>query len=340
MAEIRIQTPQRLDDEDDLDRSLRPRRLEDFVGQPSLKEQLAISVQAARGRDEALDHVLLAGPPGLGKTTLAQIIANELDAPFVQTAGPALERKADVAAFLTALEPRSVFFVDEIHRLQRALEETFYPAMEDRQLPITVGQGAGARVVTLELPPFTLIGATTRTGLLTAPLRDRFGLQHRLEHYGLEDLTEIVTRSARILDVALDPDGAGAIAARSRGTPRVANRLLKRVRDYAEVRFGGVVTSAAADAALALLEIDELGLDRLDRELLRALCEKFDGGPVGLSTLAVTVGEEQDTIEDVYEPFLLQCGLLKRTPRGRAATRRAFAHLGLQPPAAAVESLF
>jgi len=341
MSEIRIQTPERaFDDEEALDRSLRPRRLEDFVGQPSLKEQLAISVQAARARDEPLDHVLLAGPPGLGKTTLAQILAHELEAPFVQTAGPALERKADVAAFLTALEPRSVFFVDEIHRLQRALEETFYPAMEDRQLPITVGQGAGARVVTLELPAFTLIGATTRTGLLSAPLRDRFGLQHRLEHYGLHDLTAIVTRSARILDVALEHDGAVAIAARSRGTPRVANRLLKRVRDYAEVRSGGVVSAAAADAALALLEIDELGLDRLDRELLRALCEKFEGGPVGLSTLAVTVGEEQDTLEDVYEPFLLQCGLLKRTPRGRAATRRAYAHLGLEPPAAGGERLF
>jgi Holliday junction DNA helicase RuvB len=212
--------------------------------------------------------------------------------------------------------------------------------MEDRQLPITVGQGAGARVVTLELPPFTLIGATTRTGLLSAPLRDRFGLQHRLEHYGLPDLTEIVTRSARILDVALEHEGAAAIAARSRGTPRVANRLLKRVRDYAEVRFGGIVTAEAADAALALLQIDELGLDRLDRELLRALCEKFEGGPVGLSTLAVTVGEEQDTIEDVYEPFLLQCGLLKRTPRGRAATRRTYIHLGLEPPAAGAESLF
>ncbi len=279
MSAPRIQTPQRIEDELELDRSLRPRRLEDFVGQPSLKEQLAISIEAALARGEALDHVLLAGPPGLGKTTLAQIIAAELDAPFVMTAGPALERKADVAAFLTALEPGSVFFVDEIHRLQRALEETFYPAMEDRQLPITVGMGAGARVVTLELPPFTLIGATTRTGLLTAPLRDRFGLQHRLEHYDVDDLATIVTRSARILDVALDPDGAEAIAARSRGTPRVANRLLKRVRDYAQVRFGGVVTADAADAALAMLEIDELGLDRLDRELLRAVCEKFEGGP-------------------------------------------------------------
>ncbi len=339
MTHARIQTPQRLDDELELDRSLRPRRLEDFIGQPSLKEQLAISIEAAIARGEPLDHVLLAGPPGLGKTTLAQIIAAELDAPFVQTAGPALERKADIAAFLTALEPGSIFFVDEIHRLQRALEETFYPAMEDRQLPITVGMGAGARVVTLDLPPFTLIGATTRTGLLTAPLRDRFGLQHRLEHYGTDDLATIVTRSASILGVALDPGGAHAIATRSRGTPRVANRLLKRVRDFAEVRSGGVVTADVADAALALLEIDHLGLDRLDRELLRALCVRFEGAPVGLSTLAVTVGEEQDTVEDVYEPYLLQCGLLRRTPRGRAATRRAYAHLGIEPPASA-DSLF
>jgi holliday junction DNA helicase RuvB len=336
----RIQTPERLLDEDELDRSLRPRRLEDFVGQPSLKEQLAIAIEAAQARGEALDHVLLAGPPGLGKTTLAQIVAAELDVPFVQTAGPALERKGDIAAFLTALEPRSVFFVDEIHRLQRALEETFYPAMEDRQLPITVGVGAGARVVTLDLPPFTLIGATTRTGLLTAPLRDRFGLQHRLEHYELSDLSTIVTRSAQILDVALESAGARAIAARSRGTPRVANRLLKRVRDYAEVRGDGVVSAAAADAALAMLEIDDLGLDRLDRELLRALCQKFEGAAVGLSTLAVTVGEEQHTIEDVYEPYLLQCGLLRRTPRGRMATRRAFEHIGLEAPANAAESLF
>ena len=339
MTHARIQTPERLADELELDRSLRPRRLEDFIGQPSLKEQLAISIEAAIARGEALDHVLLAGPPGLGKTTLAQIIAAELGAPFVQTAGPALERKADIAAFLTALEPGSVFFVDEIHRLQRALEETFYPAMEDRQLPITVGMGAGARVVTLDLPPFTLIGATTRTGLLTAPLRDRFGLQHRLEMYGTDDLATIVRRSSQILGVALEPGGALAIASRSRGTPRVANRLLKRVRDFAEVRSGGIVTADVADTALALLEIDELGLDRLDRELLRALCVRFEGAPVGLSTLAVTVGEEQDTVEDVYEPYLLQCGLLKRTPRGRAATRRAYAHLGLEPPAGA-DSLF
>jgi Holliday junction DNA helicase RuvB len=327
---VRIQTPG-LTPEDELDVTLRPRRLEEFVGQDGLKEQLAVSIAAARGRGEALDHVLLAGPPGLGKTSLAQILAAELDVPFVMTAGPALERKGDIAAFLTALEPGSVFFVDELHRLSRALEETFYPAMEDRKLPITVGQGAGARVVTLDLPPFTLVGATTRAGLLSTPLRDRFGIQHRLEPYGVDELTAIVVRSARILEVDLDPDGARAIASRSRGTPRVANRLLKRVRDYAEVRMGGVVTVEAADRALALLEVDELGLDRLDREILSAICERFDGGPVGLSTLAVAVGEEQDTIEDVYEPYLLQRGLLKRTPRGRVATASAFRHLGLEP---------
>ena len=324
----RVQVPEALP-EDEFDRSLRPRRLEDFVGQEPLKEQLAVSIAAASARGEALDHVLLAGPPGLGKTSLAQILAAELDVAFVQTAGPALERKGDVAAFLTALEPRSVFFVDEIHRLPRALEETFYPAMEDRCLPITVGQGAGARVVTLELPPFTLIGATTRTGLLTTPLRDRFGIQHRLEHYGPEDLAQIVRRSARLLGVVIDDAGAVAIARRSRGTPRVANRLLKRVRDYAEVRESGVVTERVAGEALDLLEVDHQGLDRLDREILRAICEKFGGGPVGLSTLAVAVGEEADTIEDVYEPYLLQQGLIERTPRGRAATKRAYEHLGL-----------
>ena len=327
----RIQDPQELPDEE-LDRSLRPRRLADFVGQDALKDQLAVSIEAASSRGEALDHVLFAGPPGLGKTSLAQIVAAELDVPFVQTAGPALERKGDIAAFLTALEPRSVFFVDEIHRLPRALEETFYPAMEDGRLPITVGQGAGARVVTIDLPPFTLIGATTRAGLITTPLRDRFGIQQRLEHYGADDLAKIVRRSALLLDVAIEPDGAVAIAQRSRGTPRVANRLLKRVRDYAEVRHSGVVTAEIAHQALELLEVDHEGLDRLDREILRAICEKFSGGPVGLSTLAVAVGEEQDTIEDVYEPYLLQRGLIERTPRGRAATRRAFAHLGLEPP--------
>jgi Holliday junction DNA helicase RuvB len=328
----RIQTPGVLDGEDDLDRTLRPRTLDEFVGQDGVREQLAVSVQAAVARGEALDHVLLSGPPGLGKTSLAQILAEELDVRFVQTAGPALERKGDIAALLTALEPRSVFFVDEIHRLPRALEETFYPAMEDRRLPITIGQGAGAKVVTLDLPPFTLIGATTRAGLLTTPLRDRFGIQHRLEAYGADDLARIVRRSAAILGVTLDEGGAWAIAQRSRGTPRVANRLLKRVRDWAEVRGSGVVDRAAADAALELLEIDRLGLDRLDREILEAVCVRFAGGPVGLSTLAIAVGEEADTIEDVYEPYLLQCGLLQRTPRGRAATARAYEHLGLERP--------
>jgi holliday junction DNA helicase RuvB len=329
----RIQTPEALAaDDDDLDVSLRPRRLADFVGQERLKEQLQVAIEAAAARGEALDHLLLAGPPGLGKTSLAQIVAAELDVPFVQTAGPALERKGDVAAFLTALEPRSVFFVDEIHRLNRALEETFYPAMEDHRLPITVGQGAGARVVTLDLPPFTLVGATTRSGLLTTPLRDRFGIQARLESYSVEQLAAIVMRSAAILAIEIEPAGARAIASRARATPRVANRLLKRVRDYAEVRGDGVVTARLADAALSMLEVDDLGLDRLDREILGALCEKFGGGPVGLSTLAVAVGEEADTIEDVYEPYLLQCGFLQRTPRGRVATAAAWAHLGLPAP--------
>src|SRR5256884_6313759 len=273
----RLQAAGAIGTDEELDRSLRPRRLTDFGGQPQVRDQLGVFIAAARGRDEALDHVLLAGPPGLGKTSLAQIVAAELDVPFVQTAGPALERKGDVAAFLTALEPRSVFFVDEVHRLPRALEETFYPAMEDRRLPITVGQGAGARVVTLDLPPFTLIGATTRAGLLTTPLRDRFGVTHRLDLYDSDDLAHIVTRSAGILGATIDQAGAETIAARSRGTPRVANRLLKRVRDYAEVRHAGDIDGAIAAAALDLLEVDDEGLDRLDREILRAICEKFEG---------------------------------------------------------------
>jgi Holliday junction DNA helicase RuvB len=336
----RIHDPAPLPAEDELDRSLRPKRLEDFVGQEQIKEQLAVFIQAARARGEALDHVLLAGPPGLGKTSLAQIVANELEVGFVPTAGPALERKGDVASYLTALEPRSVFFVDEIHRLPKALEETFYPAMEDRKLPITVGQGAGARVVTLDLPEFTLIGATTRTGLLTTPLRDRFGVTHRLGLYEPAQLARIVRRSAGILEVDVDDEGAETIASRSRGTPRVANRLLKRVRDFAEVRGAGSIDARVAREALDLLEVDEAGLDRLDRDILRSICEKFSGGPVGLSTLSVAVGEESDTIEDVYEPYLLQQGFIMRTPRGRVATDAAFAHLGLEAPRDGAQRLF
>src|SRR4051794_11515548 len=328
----RIQAAPAYGADEELDRSLRPRRLEDFVGQAAVKDQLAVFIEAARGRGEALDHVLLAGPPGLGKTSLAQIVAAELDVPFVQTAGPALERKGDVASFLTALEPHSVFFVDEIHRLPRALEETFYPAMEDRRLPITVGQGAGARVVTLELPPFTLIGATTRAGLLTTPLRDRFGVTHRLDLYDPDDLARIVRRSAGILGVEIDDAGARTIAAARRGPPRAPTRLLKRVRDFGEVPHAGRIDEGVAEEALDLLEVDRAGLDRLDRGILRTICEKFEGGPVGLSTLAIAVSEEPDTIEDVYEPYLLQSGFLKRTPRGRVATQAAFEHLGLERP--------
>jgi Holliday junction DNA helicase RuvB len=330
---VRVQDPvERPGDEVEFDRALRPQRLEDFIGQDAIRSQLAVSIMAAASRGEALDHVLLAGPPGLGKTSLARIIAEELGVDFVSTAGPTLERKADVASYLAALEPRSVFFVDEIHRLPRALEETFYPAMEDLALPLTVGQGAGARVVTVDLPPFTLVGATTRTSLLTAPLRDRFGIQHRLEHYGAEHLAQIATRSARLLKVELGEGAAEAIARRSRGTPRVANRLLRWVRDFAEVNHDGAINRAVATEALDALEVDDIGLDRLDRGILRALCEKFGGGPVGLSTLAVAVSEEQDTIENVYEPYLLQQGMLERTQRGRVATDRAYAHLGLTPP--------
>ena len=331
-ADLSVQVPASRPGEEEFDRTLRPRTLEDFVGQDQLKGQLALFIEAARRRGEPLDHLLLAGPPGLGKTSLAHIVARELDVPLVQTAGPVLERKGDVAAFLTALEPDSVFFIDEIHRLTRAVEETLYPAMEDRRLPIVLGQGAGARTVTLDLPPFTLVGATTRTGLLTTPLRERFGLSHRLEHYPVAELAEIVCRSARILGVEIDSVGAAAIAARARGTPRVANRLLKRVRDFAEVRSGGAIDDQVAADALELLEVDAEGLERLDRELLRTIIEKFEGGPVGLSTLAISVGEEQDTIEDVYEPYLLQRGLIKRTPRGRVATAGAYRHLGLEPP--------
>jgi Holliday junction DNA helicase RuvB len=325
--------------EDEVEGSLRPRTLAEFVNQRQVTDQLAVYIEAAKRRGEPLDHVLLAGPPGLGKTSLAQIVAHELEAPFVQTAGPALERKGDIAAFLTALEPGAVFFIDEIHRMNRAIEETLYPAMEDRRLPVILGQGAGARTVTLDLPPFTLIGATTRTGLLTTPLRDRFGVCHRLEHYDTEHLAEIVRRSADILGIEMQTDAELAIAERSRGTPRVANRLLRRVRDVAEVRGAGVITAEIADEALGLMEVDSAGLDRHDRAILEAIAVKFSGGPVGLSTLAAAVDEETDTVEDVYEPYLLKQGLIKRTPRGRVLTLRGYEHLGVAVPEAAA-SLF
>jgi holliday junction DNA helicase RuvB len=318
------------DSEEELERSLRPRTLGDFVGQERVKEQLEIALQAAKARGEALDHVLLAGPPGLGKTSLAQIIRTELGVGLRQVAGPGLERK-DVAAILTSLEPRDVLFVDEIHRLSRAAEEILYPALEDFRLDIVVGQGPAARTLTLDLPPFTLVGATTRTGLLTTPLRDRFGLTFRLDLYAPVELGAIVRRSARILGVEIAEEAADLVAARSRGTPRIANRILRRVRDVAEVRHGGAVTVDVAGEALALLEVDAAGLERFDRELLRAVVEKFGGGPVGLSTLAVALGEEPETIEDVYEPYLLQLGFLQRTPRGRVVTALGRDHLGAAP---------
>jgi Holliday junction DNA helicase RuvB len=327
-------------EEEELEQTLRPRLLQEFVGQEHVKEQLGISLSAAKARGEALDHVLLVGPPGLGKTSLAFIVREELGVGIRCVAGPALERKGDMAAILTSLEERDVLFVDEIHRLNRAVEEILYPALEDFRLDIVVGQGPAARTLTLDLPRFTLVGATTRTGLLTSPLRDRFGMTYRLEYYGPADLAAIVARSARILGVEIDAQSAAEIAGRARGTPRIANRILRRVRDVAEVRHQGAVTLAVAREALELLDVDEAGLERIDRELLRAIVERFDGGPVGLSTLAVALGEETDTVEDVYEPYLLQLGFIQRTPRGRIVTRLGRAHIGAppvaEPPASAL----
>jgi Holliday junction DNA helicase RuvB len=320
-------TPALRDDEEEVERSLRPRRLDEFVGQARVKEQLSIALDAAKGRGEALDHVLLVGPPGLGKTSLAHIIREELGVGIRSVAGPALERK-DVAAILTAVEARDVVFVDEIHRLSRASEEILYPALEDFRLDIVMGQGTAARTLTLDLPPFTLVGATTRTGLLTSPLRDRFGITFRLDYYEDGELATIVRRSAGILGVEIADEAADEIAGRARGTPRVGNRILRRVRDVAEVRHEGAITTAIAREALELLEVDEAGLERLDRELLRSISEKYSGGPVGLNTLAAALGEEPDTIEYVYEPYLLQLGFLQRTPRGRTITALGRAHLG------------
>jgi Holliday junction DNA helicase RuvB len=328
MSEDRVTAAVLVPEEEDFDGSLRPRSLDEFVGQERIKEQLGIALEAAKGRGEALDHVLLVGPPGLGKTSLAYIIREELGVGIRSVAGPALERKGDMAAILTSLEERDVLFVDEIHRLNRAVEEILYPALEDYRLDIIVGQGPAARTLTLDLPHFTLVGATTRTGLLTTPLRDRFGMTYRLAYYGAEDLATIVRRSARILDLAIEDEAAEEISRRARGTPRVANRILRRVRDVAQVRHDGAVTIPIAREALSLLEVDGEGLERIDRELLRTIVKKFDGGPVGLSTLAVSLGEEPDTIEDVYEPYLLQLGLIQRTPRGRVITKLGRAHVG------------
>lgn len=317
-----------------VDHAIRPKSLKDYTGQTAVKEQMAIFIEAARHRAEALDHSLIFGPPGLGKTTLAHIIANEMQANLRQTSGPVLEKAGDLAALLTNLEPHDVLFIDEIHRLSPAIEEILYPAMEDYQLDIVIGEGPAARSIKLDLPPFTLVGATTRAGLLTSPLRDRFGIVQRLEFYTLEDLTTIVSRSSHILDVNIDDAGAAEIARRSRGTPRIANRLLRRVRDYAQVKSDGQITATVAKAALDLLAVDHEGFDILDRKLLTALVERFDGGPVGLDTLSAAIGDERGTIEDVIEPYLIQEGFLLRTPRGRVATEKSYRHLGLEPPAA------
>jgi Holliday junction DNA helicase RuvB len=320
------------DRDEQLDRAIRPLSLADYIGQPTVREQMELFIQAARGRNEALDHTLIFGPPGLGKTTLANIIAQEMSVSIKSTSGPVLERPGDLAAILTNLEPNDVLFIDEIHRLSPIVEEVLYPAMEDFQLDIMIGEGPAARSIKLDLPPFTLVGATTRAGMLTNPLRDRFGIVQRLEFYSIPDLTTIVTRSAGILGLPIEPEGAFEIARRARGTPRIANRLLRRVRDFAEVRGNGQITKSIADLALNLLNVDEHGFDHQDRRLLLTMIEKFDGGPVGVDSLAAAISEERHTIEDVLEPYLIQQGYIMRTPRGRVVTRHAYLHFGLNLP--------
>jgi len=328
----RIVSGRAFDDDARLDASVRPKSMADFIGQPRVKENIMIAVEAARSRGESLDHVLLYGPPGLGKTSLAQIIANELGVSIKISSGPLLERKGDLTAIVTSLEPREVFFLDEIHRLMPALEEILYPAMEDYRIDLVIGQGPGARIHPFQLNRFTLVGATTRAGLITAPLRSRFGIVHRLDFYRPEDLVEILRRSAKILNIALEETGAEEVARRSRGTPRVANRLLRRVRDFAEVRAQGRVTGEVALEALERLGVDQYGLDEVDRNLMLTILQKFSGGPVGLNTIAASLSEEEDAIEEIYEPFLMQMGLLDRTQRGRVATPLAYKHFGIEPP--------